>query len=81
MWTRRFWKAALERMIRAGAAGVLAVWIVGDGFMNAFDVDWQNALGVFAGSAVVSLLLSLAGSTVSGNGPAFNSDEQVVPGK
>jgi len=80
MWTRKFWKAALERMIRAGAAGVLAVWVVGDGFMNAFDVDWQNALGVFLGSAAVSLLLSLAGGTVSGNGPAFNNDEVVKPG-
>lgn len=78
MWTGAFWRATAERAIRGGAAAVLSLSVVGDGIMNAFEVNWQEAGGVFIGGAVVSTLLSLVGGAVSGNGPAFNDTEQVI---
>jgi hypothetical protein len=79
MFTIVFWKATLERMIRAGAASVLSFWVVGDGILNAANVDWQSVLGVFGGGAVVSLLLSLSGQAATGNGPALTGVEVTNP--
>jgi hypothetical protein len=45
MWTKKFWKAAAERMVRAGAASTLSFWVVGDGIFNAAHADWSNAGG------------------------------------
>jgi hypothetical protein len=77
MFTLKFWKATAERMVRAGAASTLSFWVVGDGILNAANVDWENAAGVFAGGAVVSLLLALSGQAVSGDGPSFTNQETV----
>ena len=62
MWNAEFWKAVVERMVRAGVSAVLALWVVGDGVMSAWDVDWEEAGGLFLGAALVSLLLSLSGN-------------------
>jgi hypothetical protein len=75
MWTKKFWKAAAERMVRAGAASTLSFWVVGDGIFNAAHADWGNAGGIFAGAALVSLLLSLAGSTTGAAGPSLTGAE------
>ena len=74
-----FWRALADRSVRAGASAVLSVWVVGDGILNAWSVDWQEAGGVFLGGAVVSALLSLAGSATPGNGPSLIDAERVNP--
>lgn len=71
-------KAVGQRMVRAFASAVLSVSIIGGGF-NAFGgVDYKSVIGVGLGAAVISLLMSLAG-TAGGGGPAFGSVEQVKP--
>jgi hypothetical protein len=72
-------KAVGQRMIRAAASAMLSVAVVGGGVLNAFDADWTNVVGVGAGAAFVSLLLSLSGQLTTGNGPAFGDVEQVAP--
>lgn len=78
MWTKEFWRATAERMIRAAAGAILSVLIVGDGIFNAFDADWENTLGVGLGAMVVSLLLALAGNATTGNGPSFTNQEELT---
>ena len=76
---KAFWRALAERAVRAGAAAVLSVWVVGDGVMNAFSVNWEQAGGIFLGGALVSALLSLAGSAAPGNGPSLIDAERLNP--
>jgi hypothetical protein len=78
MWTLDFWKATGERMIRSFAAAMVSVLVVGENMMDAFSANWQEALGVGLGAAVVSLLLSLAGNVTTGGGPAFINSEKVT---
>ena len=75
MFSVVFLKAALERALRSAAASVLSILVVGDGVLDAFNVDWQTAGGVALGAAVVSVLMSIAGQTATGNGPAFGNTE------
>lgn len=79
MWTKAFWKAAAERAVRAGSAAALSAFVVGDKAMNIAQVDLAGAAGIFAGGAVVSVLIGLAGNVATGNGPAFNNAEKVQP--
>lgn len=59
MFTLTFWKAAIERALKSGAAAVLLFIGAAQGF-NLFDLDPLQAVGVFAGGAVISVLMSLA---------------------
>lgn len=78
IWQRAFWKATVERMVRGFAIAALtalgadAVDVIG-------GLDWLNVLGFGGGGALLSLLMSLAGNAVSGNGPSFTATEQVDP--
>ncbi|WP_431893571.1 holin [Nonomuraea sp. bgisy101] len=61
IWSRSWWQDALERAVRAGAAAVLAG--VGADQLGALQPMTLRAAGVMAaGSASVSLLLSVAAS-------------------
>lgn len=78
VWTRAFWAATLERMLRGFAIGMLLVVGIEDRF-NVFDADWSKALGYGLGGGLLALLFSLAGQAVSGNGPSFLRTETVEP--
>lgn len=60
MFTWRFWREAVERAVKSGAQGVLLVWGVGEGFFDAFAMDWQLALSAAVGGALLSVVTSLA---------------------
>jgi hypothetical protein len=84
VFTRAFWRAATERMLRGGAIGALIYVgnqgvdvIQANGAMNAFDLTWA-ILGYFLGGVILSLLFSLAGNAASGSGPSFNQTEVIV---
>jgi hypothetical protein len=64
MWTAVFWKQAAERAIKGAIVAVMAAWPIGDGVLNAFDVDWAEAGGLALGGAIVSLGLSIVSSVV-----------------
>ncbi len=57
-----FWTDALERSLRAGAAALASLWLVGDQ-LNVLNIDWAQSGGIAAGAALGSLLLSLIGTT------------------
>jgi hypothetical protein len=73
IWTTRFWKAVAERAIKT-AAQVLVVFLGAD-LLDVFSVNWERALGIGLGALLVSVLTSLASSTVSGGGPSITNDE------
>lgn len=77
MWTREFWKATFERMIRSAAAAVLGTWTLADGVLDMVSFNPEKALAIAGGAAAYSLLFALSGNVVTGNGPAFNKDEHV----
>lgn len=76
MFTKAFWKAAAERMVRGGAIAASAVWplssftTIDDGVNTAALVGFA-----FVWGAGGSLLLSLAGSQVADKG-----DPSFIPG-
>lgn len=77
MWTKTFWQAVAERMLRGFAIGVLLVLggDVASGAFNAFAVDWTQVLGYGLGGAFISLLLSVTGNAITKTGPSFNQKE------
>lgn len=76
MFTVDFWKAAGERALRTVAQVLLSLW-VGSGVLNAFDIDWLQALGVAVGAAVVSILMSLVPAGPAGS-PSWVQDPNAV---
>lgn len=66
MWTREFWKATAERVIRAFALAFLAT-IGGGTVADVRAIDWRAALLVAALTAGLNLLVSLAAG--AGIGP------------
>jgi len=80
MFKREFWKAAGERLVRAGAAAAVALYGA-----DATDVihgaDLMAGGQAFASGALLSLLLSLAGGKFgAGNGPSFTGAETTADG-
>jgi len=72
MWTKAFWKGALERTIRTFAWTLIAQ-LAGPNVTGAVGVDllhigWRDALSMSVGAALLSLLFSLAVAAV-GPGP------------
>jgi hypothetical protein len=60
------------------------VFLVGDKILNAFTVDFGEALGVGLGGALISILTSLASGATSGNpslGNAEVTNPQPQPGR
>lgn len=83
IWTKSFWQATLERIVRGIAIGALLYlggsFISADGQLNALAIDWVTLLGYGLGGGLLSLLFSIIGNGVSKNGPAFVKSEQVIP--
>jgi hypothetical protein len=72
MWSVAFWKGAIERAIRTFAWTLIAQ-LVGPNVTSAVGVDllhigWRDALSMSVGSALISILFSLAVAAV-GPGP------------
>lgn len=62
MWSKTFWKTAIERALRTLAQVMLSMIVVGEtGFL---DVDWLQALSVAGLAAVASLLMSIVATGV-----------------
>lgn len=80
MWTKAFWKAATERMIRGAAITVSGAYFGGDVVFDALNVGtWGDVGSLAISGAFGSLLLSLIGNAATGNGPALTRNETVDP--
>ncbi|MEV4863281.1 holin [Streptomyces ossamyceticus] len=60
MFTRAFWKATAERMIRTFAQAVVAL-LGGDG-LGLVDIDWGQAFSIGGLAAVAALLTAIVTS-------------------
>lgn len=56
-FNKRFWVETIERAVKTAAQSIIV--LVGGDALNAFDLDWQQMLGVGLGGAVVSVLTSV----------------------
>ncbi len=57
MFTRKFWRDALERAVRTAAQAAATAF--GGDVVNVWAVDWQTVTGLSLGAALLSVLMSL----------------------
>ena len=78
MKRRAYWRAVAERAIKTAAQ--VAVLTIGGDVVNAFDLEWENILGLSLGGALLSVLTSLASSELGGDsGPSIGGQELLAP--
>jgi hypothetical protein len=68
MRTRYFWLSALERCLKTAAQTLISMWVVGGVMFDLRAVDWPTSLSVAGGAALISLLMSVASSSVGPDG-------------
>lgn len=79
MFTLEFWKAATERALKSVAQAII-ILATGDAVFNVLDFEWQNALGVGLGAAVLSYLTSMLSAGVTSQpGPSITNSEVLPP--
>ena len=71
MYTRIFWKDALERAIKTAAQAVLTVYLVGDVALDVFATDWYSLAGIALGGAFASVLTSIASTRIGDDSPSL----------
>ena len=72
-----FWRAACERAIKTFAQTLVV--LLGAGATGITSVPWADNLGIAATTAVLSLLTSVASSTVGLPGPSLATESVPVP--
>jgi hypothetical protein len=84
MFSKVFVKDASERAVKAFAAALLPL-LSGDKVLDLFNLNWGEILGVGAGAAVTSVLLSLVSYKAGSAGTAsavkqvvYNGDSRVL---
>lgn len=68
MFTKLFWKDAVERAIKTAAQAAVA--LLTSGVTGIVDVDWMNVLSVSALAFVTSVLTSLISANTGDKGTA-----------
>jgi hypothetical protein len=75
MWSKTFWLATLERAIKTFAQ-VLAA-LLGAEAVGVLEADWGQSASVAAMATVLSILTSVASSSVGNEGPSLVSAEKL----
>lgn len=63
MRTRLFWAETAERAVKSAAQALLLLW-AGDSAFDLLDADPRIAGGIAAGAAVLSVLTSIASTSI-----------------
>ena len=70
---KEFWVAAAERAVKSFAQALLLLWVA-DGGLDIFSVNYQEALGLGLGAAVLSVLTSIVSSNIGPPGPSLQGE-------
>lgn len=70
MFTKLFWKDAVERSVKTMAQTLLTLWLTSEAVFNILTVDWMQAFGVAVGAGVLSVLTSVGSAATSGTDTA-----------
>ena len=76
IWTWDFWRAAIERAIKTAAQTAIAT--IGS-TAAIHQVEWWLVGSVAAMATVLSLLMSVASSAITGKGPSLTDAEVLAP--
>lgn len=68
MWSKKFWKEALDRAIKSFAQGAVAL-LSADG-IGLFGVQWQDVFSVAGMMFVLSILTSIGSAPIGESGTA-----------
>lgn len=74
IWSKTFWQAVIERMIRTFAY-TLAGLLGGDGLGLIGEQHWYDHLSVAGMAALTSLLVAVGTNAVTGTGPSWGAQE------
>lgn len=78
MFTKKFWRAAAERMLKSTSQGLVLLYF-GTTQINALEFDWRTAGGTAIGMAILSVLSSLGSAAITDQpGPSL-TDAEVLP--
>jgi hypothetical protein len=75
MFTKHFWMDAAERAVKTFFQVFLAVAIE-ERVFNAFELDWQQMLGIGFGAALISVATSVVSSRVGNHDNASLIDSE-----
>lgn len=70
MFTKLFWKDAIERAIKTMAQTLLSIWIVSDTAFDLFSISWEQSLSVAFSAAVLSIVMSIGSAKKAGTDTA-----------
>lgn len=70
MFSKLFWKDAVERAIKTVAQTLVTLFLASGEVFNLLTVNYQQALGVAAGAGVLSLLMSVGSAAKAGTDTA-----------
>lgn len=70
MFTKLFWKDAVERSVKTIAQTLTTLWLASNDVFNILAVDWKQAFGVAAGAGLLSLLMSVGSAAKAGTDTA-----------
>lgn len=77
IFTRAFWKAAIERAVKTAAQTAIVAGVGAAGF-DALNGDWKTIGGAALGGAILSVLTSVASDAITdGTGPSLNNAETI----
>lgn len=70
MFTKLFWKDAVERAIKTVAQTLVTLFLASGEVFNLLVVDWKQALGVASGAGLLSILMSIGSAAKAGTDTA-----------
>ncbi len=72
MWTKKFWKAAVERAVKTFAQAAVA--FLAAGLTGLLEVDWVQLASVSGLAALISVLTSIGSGAITDGTPSLANE-------